>query len=166
VRLLQLSLVTLHVLAAAAWFGAMVFVAASLVPALRRRAAVERAEIIAATGRRLRRLIWVLFGVLTATGVAQLGFRGHTWSDVAGPMWEGSAGRALAVKLALFAAALTVAAWHDFRIGPRAVEPRAAAAGRESSRRLASWAGRLSLLLAAGILAAAVTYVRGGIRPY
>ena len=166
-RLLQLASVTVHLLAAAAWFGSMVFLVAVLIPSLRGHAAAERRDLIATTGRRLRALVWVLFALLTATGALQLYLRGYRWPDLAGPIWQGSAGHALAWKLGLFTAALVVGAVHDFRIGPRAAAATLAdgSVSVERSRRLASLLGRLSMLLAVGILAAAVAYVRGGFRP-
>jgi putative copper export protein len=165
VRFLQLSLITIHVLAAAAWFGAMVFFAAVLVPALRRREASERRELIAATGERLRTVFWAVFVLLIVTGAAQLWLRGYRWADVLGPMWQGSGGHALGLKLILFAVAAGTAAIHDFAIGPSAVAPGMDEARRERRRRLASYAGRASLLLAAAIIACAVVFARGGLRP-
>lgn len=164
-RALQQASIWLHVLAAATWFGAMVFFAAVLVPALRGREESERRSLIDATGRRLRAIVWPLFALLIGTGTAQLWFRGYRWADVSGPMWEGSAGQTLAVKLSLFALALAIAATHDFVVGPSAVAAPASAAGDERRRRMASLAGRISLLLAAAIIAAAVSYARGGIHP-
>jgi putative copper export protein len=164
-RILQQTLIWVHVLSAATWFGAMVFFAAVLVPALRGRHESERRPLIDATGRRFRAIVWPLFALLIGTGTAQLWFRGYRWADLSGPMWEGAAGHALAVKLVLFALALTVAAIHDFVIGPGAVASPASAAEGERRRRLASLAGRASLLLAASIIAAAVSYARGGIHP-
>jgi putative copper export protein len=164
-RILQLASITVHLLAAAAWLGSMAFLAAVLVPALRGRAAAERRELLAETGLRLRGFVWPSFGLLIVTGVLQLYLRGYRWEDVTGTMWQGPAGHALAVKLSLFALALALAGYHDFGIGPAALalppgDPRA-----ESLRRRASILGRVVFLLALGIFAAAVTFVRGGLRP-
>lgn len=164
-RLLQLSLIAIHVLAAAVWFGAMVFFAAVLVPALRGRDVGERRQLIVATGERFRELSWRLFALLIATGAAQLWLRGYRWADVLGPMWQGSGGHALALKLSLFAVAAATAVVHDFVIGPSAVAPGMDEVRRERRRRLASYAGRASVLLAAAIIACAVVFVRGGVRP-
>jgi uncharacterized membrane protein len=164
-RALQQASIWVHVLAAATWFGAMVFFAAVLVPALRGREESERRSLIDATGRRLRAIVWPLFALLIGTGTAQLWFRGYRWADLCGPMWEGSAGHTLGLKLALFALALIIAATHDFIIGPSVVAAPASSSDGERRRRLASLAGRVSLLLAASIIAAAVSYARGGIHP-
>lgn len=161
-RTLYLASVTVHVVAAAVWLGSMAFVALVLVPALRGREGTVRSELLADTGRRLRALVWPLYGVLVATGVVQLGLRGHRWSDVGGELWSGAAGRTLALKLALFAVTLGVSAAHDFVLGPRAT---AAAPGSPESahgRLCASRLGRVAALLALGIVACAIAYVRGG----
>jgi uncharacterized membrane protein len=164
-RALYLVSVTLHVLAASAWLGASVFLAAVLVPSLRGHDRGARAELLAATGRRLRALVWPLFALLVVTGVVQLGFRGYRWADLAGPLWTGPGGVSLAVKLALFAATLVVSGAHDFVLGPRALAAGGDPARRERHRRLASWLGRATLLLAISIFAAAVAFVRGGFAP-
>jgi putative copper export protein len=165
VRLIQLASVSMHVLAAAAWFGSMVFLVVALIPALRDREARERRQLLSGAASRLRRFIWPLFALLAATGVLQLALRGYRWSDVTGPMWEGAAGRALGVKLALVALALAVSAAHDFVVGPRAAAAVEGSPERERARRLAALLGRTAMALAVGIVAAAVVYVRGGIRP-
>ena len=163
-RAIQLASIVLHLFAAATWFGAMVFFAAGLVPVLRAGDEEKRRRLIDATGRRLRAVVWPLFGLLILTGTLQLWLRGYRWPDVLGPMWEGAAGHALAWKLGLFAVVLILGAIHDFVIGPNAVRPGGDARAAQR-RRVASWAGRLTLLLAAAILAAAVVFVRGGVRP-
>ena len=56
------------------------------------------------------------------------------------------------------------AKFHDFEIGPKAT--RAWEAGSESAatlRRVASWIGRLNLLLGLVVVALAVALVRGGV---
>jgi uncharacterized membrane protein len=161
-RWLYLVSVTLHVVAASAWLGASVFLAAVLVPALSGHETGARAALLAATGRRLRALVWPLFALLVATGVAQLAWRGYRLRDVAGPLWTGPGGTALALKLALFAVTLVVSGLHDFVLGPRALAAAADPGRREASRRLASLLGRVTLVLALAIFACAVAFVRGG----
>jgi uncharacterized membrane protein len=162
VRALYLASVTLHVVAASAWLGASIFLAAVLVPALAGHERGARAGLLAATGRRLRGFVWPLFALLVATGFVQLHFRGFRWLDFAGPLWEGPGGSVLAAKLALFAVTLVVSGLHDFVLGPRAFAAAGDPARRETHRRLASWLGRATLLLALAIFACAVAFVRGG----
>jgi putative copper export protein len=162
VRGLYLATVAVHVVAAAVWLGSMAFVAAVLVPALRGREGTLRAALLADTGRRLRAIVWPLYAVLVATGLAQLALRGHRWSDVGGALWEGPAGRTLALKLVLFAVTLAVSAAHDFVLGPRATAAPAGSPASDHGRLCASRLGRVAALLALGIVACAVAYVRGG----
>lgn len=161
-RTVQFLLVTIHIAAAAVWLGSMGFLGLILVPELRDREGAPRAELLAAIGRRLRLLAWVLYLVLATTGLLQLWLRGYRFPDLAGPLWQGPAGAALTWKLALFAIVIGLAFWHDFHSGPRALS--AETAGRESERRrrAASFAGRLLFLLGLGVVYCAVAYVRGG----
>lgn len=164
-RTFQLVSITVHVLAAAAWFGSMVFLAGVLVPGLRGREAADRAELIATTGRRLRALVWPLYAVLALTGATQLWLRGYRWADLAGPLWQGSAGHVLVVKLALFALTLLMAALHDFVLGPRALVDAVGTATALRRRRFARVMGRSILLLAVLLIACGIAYARGGLRP-
>jgi uncharacterized membrane protein len=160
-RALYLTSVTLHVLAAAFWLGSSLFLAAVLVPAIRDRAPAERAALFAETGRRLRALVWPAFALLVVTGAIQLAYRGYRFRDLSGAVWAGPGGSVLAWKMALFALTLGISGLHDFVLGPRAVAA-VDSATRERRRRLASWLGRVTLLLAIAIVAAAVAFVRGG----
>ncbi|MGE0638873.1 MAG: CopD family protein [Thermoanaerobaculia bacterium] len=161
-RVIQLLLVTIHILAAALWLGAMGFLGLILVPELRRLEKALRLELLVATGRRLRNIAWFLFFVLSTTGLLQLWLRGYRPPDLSGPLWQGPAGAALTWKLGLFAAAICLAAWHDFFAGPRAVTSPVADGDAERWRRLASAAGRVLFLLGLAIVYCAVAFVRGG----
>ena len=161
-RPLYLVSVTLHVVAASAWLGASIFFAAVLVPSLSGHESGARAALLAATGRRLRAVVWPLFALLVVTGAVQLYYRGYRLRDVAGPLWTGPGGSTLALKMALFAVTLVVAGLHDFVVGPRALATAHDPRLRERSRRRASLLGRATLLLALAIFACAVAFVRGG----
>lgn len=152
--------IVLHLVAAAFWLGSSLFVAAVLVPALRRRAdPALRAALMGEVGRRLSRLAWIAFALLATTGVLQLGLRGWEWSDAAGPLWHTVFGRTLALKLLLFALVLALSAAHDLHWGPRA---RLAAGATEADRmrRRAAWSARLTLLLGILIVFLAIRLVR------
>jgi putative copper resistance protein D len=161
VRALYLASVWLHVVAAAAWTGALIFVAAVLVPTLRRVDPAVRSRVLRDSGGSLRRLGWTTFGVLAVTGVVNLAGRGFALDDLGGRLWAGPFGRALAWKLGLFAVLLAASALHDFHLGPRAAaaEPLTPEAAR--LRRAAGWLGRLELLLTLALLVFAVFLVRG-----
>lgn len=164
-RTVYLLSVWLHIVAAATWIGSMVFLAAVLVPTLRRKG--DRAltsELMQRAGSKLRGLGWVSFGLLLATGMINLAHRGYSWSDLSGRLWQGGPGLAFAVKIALFGVVLALSGLHDFWLGPRAGTA-AARPGAERSaerlRRAASWIGRINLLLGVGIVLFAVFMVRG-----
>jgi copper resistance protein D len=164
-RSLYLVAVWLHLLSMAVWLGSMLFMALVLVPALRKKEDPRRrSELIGETGERLRRVAWIAFAVLLLTGIVQLGGRGFAWRDVFGRLWLGPLGHILAWKLGAFALVVALSAIHDFWLGPRST--RAALAGPEGqraerARRLASWMGRLNVLLGLLIVLLAVLYVRG-----
>jgi putative copper export protein len=152
------AVVCLHVLAAAVWIGSMAFFALVVVPVMRRaddRAAAART--LRAMATRFRALGWVSLGVLAATGVANLRFHRITLGYVAsGELWTTSFGRALALKLAFLVAAVGVSVIHEL-LTP--ADPEALVTARH--RRLASWSGRLILVLSLGALFFAVALVRG-----
>lgn len=165
-RLVYLMSVWLHILAAAIWVGGMVFLSLVLVPVVRR--AEYRgmaASLIRRTGLRFRWVGWACLGVLLATGMFNLAYRGMTRADVwSGRLWHGSYWSILGVKLLLVGLILFLSGLHDFVIGPRAsvlwqstpLEPKAWRA-----RRQAGWIGRINLILGLGAMACGVMLARG-----
>jgi uncharacterized membrane protein len=164
-RNLYLISVWIHVLAAATWIGSMVFLAAVLVPTLRRRGdPALTAELMHGAGRKLRVVGWTSFALLLATGTVSLAYRDYGWEDLAGRLWQGGFGLAFACKMTLFGLVLLLSALHDFWLGPlagRVAREGTEAGAAERLRQLASWMGRLNLLLALGIVLFAVFMVRG-----
>ncbi|MEX2402371.1 MAG: DUF4149 domain-containing protein [Rhodothermales bacterium] len=158
--------VWIHLLGAIVWIGGMAFLGAVLVPVLRDRSFDRvRTAMLYRTGLRFRWIGWIVLGLLVATGIANLGFRGFTWADALdGSLWQGVWGRLLAWKVGLVTLVLGGSALHDFYLGPLAARvldehphtPRA-----ERLRRTASYIGRVMLLLSLAILALAVLLVRG-----
>jgi len=158
--------VWLHIIAAAAWVGSMIFFAVVVVPTIRRpdlRASAP--AIIRAMGARFRALGWVALAILIATGVLQLWFRGMSLSDFGKPEWRASPfGRALDYKLALVALVLIVSVAHDVFSGKRALEVMEREPGSPRARRtrlIASWIGRVTMILSLAVLFFAVALVRG-----
>ena len=161
-RNLYLFSVWLHILAAAAWIGALVFIAAVLVPTLRKVGDDGlRVTVLRASGPRLRRLGWICFGLLVASGLVNLAGRGFTLGDAGWRLWQGPFGLALTLKLALFAVVLALSALHDFRWGPRAAAAAPGSPGALRLRRMATLVGRVNLLLALAIVLLATFLVRG-----
>lgn len=164
-HLLYLVSVSLHILAAAAWIGAMFFLMVVVVPMLRRGDRARGAAFLSESGPRLRNMGWVAFAVLLVTGTFNLAHRGVTLADFSRPEWTSSSyGRVIITKLALFVVVVGLSVFHDFFLGPRASAAVARDPGSPAAQRLrrtASWMGRLSALLALAIVAAAVMIVRG-----
>lgn len=164
-RALYVSSVWLHLLAACAWIGGMLFLVVVLVPMLRRPdTRAHAAPLFHAIGLRFRGVGWVALGTLVVTGIVNLLGRGYSLADVfTGRVFAGPWGHTLAHKLALVATVLVLGVVHDFYVGPTAVrlaDANAPAARRERWRRAASWMGRLTMLLSLAILALAVLLVR------
>ena len=157
---MMVVLVWLHLLAAVAWIGGMVFLSLVLVPVLKREPfAAQRSALIRAAALRFRLVVWVAVGALLTTGPLLVMSRGWSPGELDG--WP----TALTIKLTLIAILLTLIVAHDFFIGPRVgrilqtPEP-----SRTGHDRLlvasSSWLPRLSLLLALAVLFAAVSLAR------
>jgi uncharacterized membrane protein len=155
-----LFIIWIHVLAAVAWIGGMVFLSLVLVPVLRQGPlAAQRGLLIKAAGVRFRAVVWGSAFVLLATGPLLALNRGL-------PLAEPSAWPPIfSAKVALVILLLALTAAHDFWLGPRLGEVlrKPDSSRTDHERRLAVWASwlpRLSLLVALGVLAAAVALAR------
>lgn len=159
--------VWLHILAAAVWTGGMVFLALVLLPVVRRKERPqEAAALTRLVGRRFQQVGWGALLVLILTGVANLGFRGISWSHLSQPgFWRSAFGHVLGMKLVLVGVTLALSLLHDLAVGPRATEAwQSGPAGVQRAQRLrrqATWMGRLNLLIALVIVALGVMLVRG-----
>ncbi|MBX3263981.1 MAG: DUF4149 domain-containing protein [Labilithrix sp.] len=165
-HVLYLVSVWLHIVAAMTWIGGMLFLVTVLVPLLRRPATRARAmELFHLLAVRFRTVGWIALVTLVVTGTFNVLHRGFTLGQLlTGEAFAGTWGHALGGKLVLVALILASSAAHDFYVGPKATrlaEEDAPAEERERLRRVASWMGRVTLLLALGVVAVAVTLVRG-----
>lgn len=162
---LYLVSVWLHILAATTWIGGMFFLVLVIVPWLRRQDRAQAARLMRDTGTRFRAVGWWAFAVLVVTGTFNLYCRGVRLADLASAAWLLSPfGRAVAIKLTIFVIVLGLSFFHDFVLGPRstrAVEASPTSPEALALRRLASWMGRVNVLLALAIVALAVIIVRG-----
>lgn len=163
---LYLCSVWLHVLAAMAWIGGSAFIALVLVPALRRDDLQGHAPaFLRAAAYRFRSVGWASLGILLITGLSNLALKGIPPTALLdGSAFAGRIGQALAVKLALVGAILLIGSVHDFILGPRAAAAILAAPGSPEAvraRKVASWMGRVNLLLGLGVVLAAVAVTRG-----
>lgn len=158
--------VWLHILAAMTWIGGMLFLVMVLVPMLRQPDMRDQAMTLFHTiGLRFRRVGWSALLTLIATGVFNILNRGYSLGQLFnGEAFTGAWGHTLAWKLALVAVIVTSSIAHDFYVGPmatRLAKEGAPQATRDRLRRVASWMGRSTLLLALAVVALAVMLVRG-----
>jgi putative copper export protein len=166
VHVVHLVSVALHILAAAVWVGGMAFLALVVVPVVRRPTfAAQSALLVRETAARFRVVGWSALAVLIVTGVVNLAVRGYGHESVrSGTLFAGVFGHVLAVKLVLVALTIALAVLHDLWLGPRASAILVAAPGTPGAlraRRLASWLGRVSLLLGIALVVLGVLLVRG-----
>lgn len=157
---MTLLVMWLHLLAAVAWIGGMLFLSVVLVPVLRREPfASQRAVLIRTTALRFRSVVWSAIMVLLITGPLLLHERGIPITDPSG--WP----RILAAKLGLVTILLFLTLAHDFILGPRVGQimqlPMESRTRFDHALVLWSpWVARFSLILALAVLLAAVVLVR------
>ncbi len=164
-RTLYLVSVWLHIVAAMAWLGGMLFLVTVLVPLLRTpRMKPKAAELFHVIGIRFRLVGWIALATLLITGVFNVTIRGYRWHQLlTGEAYVGRWGTTLALKLALVTVIVALSAVHDFWLGPRATrlaQEGAPAETREQSRKMASIMGRVTFLIALIVVGLAVTLVR------
>lgn len=152
--------VWLHLLAAIAWIGGMVFLSAILMPVLRREGLSEaRITVLNMSARRFRVLVWGAVAVLLTTGPLLLAYRGL--SLIHPESWPAI----LAVKIALAVTAVLLTALHDLVLGPRVralrQHPlRVNSGSQQILLKYAPWIPRMSLLVTLTVLWLAVIVAR------
>jgi putative copper export protein len=143
----------------------MLFFAIVAAPVLRR---IEPPDLRAALFRRLgesfRRVGWIAIGVLLATGVANLAFRGWLRPIFEGHavFWGSAPGRSLLLKLFCVAAMIAISVVHDFVLGPRSVRSAAGSDDALRLRRNAAWLARVNALIGVLLVYVSVRLARGG----
>jgi len=154
----------IHIIIACFWIGGMLFTAAILVPATRKKLAQQRGILFTELGTRFSRLSWILFPILIITGITALLGRGYTGEELLSlQFWQSQYGSTLFNKLTAFSIMLIVAALHDFWLGPRAATLMENDPDSETTiryRKASSWGGRINLILGITILYFAVSLVR------
>jgi uncharacterized membrane protein len=163
-----LLLVWVHVLAAIAWIGGMLFVGVILVPLVRDMSPRDRAAILGRVGLRFSVLGWTCIGILLFTGPWLLLLRGrlelllHPSTLIGVPV-----GHVIMVKLGVIFIMVLLSLVHDFWLGPKLVaalagsgNPGAADPARLAPlRRGVAWLARLNVGL--GVLVVALGVVLG-----
>lgn len=143
-RAVYFASIWLHVLAAMTWVGGMVLFVAAVMPYFRGRPEAEKSAFLEWFGPRFRIISWASFAVLAITGTFNLWARGVRFDDLLrSEWWTTGFGHAFATKLVLVVIALAITVSHERTTPARA--------------RLL---GRALLLVALGIVGAAVSLVR------
>ena len=153
----------LHVLAAVAWVGGMVFLAAVLAPITRGMPLDQRTALFGSVGRRFRVVGWVSIAALIITGIGNLLFRFPSFDYLIGSRY----GMVLGVKLAFVVGMIVLSVLHDFVLGPRQTAlAKALRDGADSTeqqaallrlRRQVRIVAQINLLLGLGVLFLAVS---------
>ncbi|MDH4236186.1 MAG: hypothetical protein OEV17_02960 [Nitrospira sp.] len=148
-------LVALHILAAIAWIGGMMFLSLVLAPLVRsRKAAPEFMALFRSAALRFRILVWVAIGILLTTGPMLLAQRGI---DITNPAtWPGI----VTVKLGLVTLLLVLTFSHDLLPRPKvsqgsAISAASRTAWEQTVVQTARWLPRLSLLVSLAVVVAA-----------
>ena len=155
----MIILIWVHLVAAVAWIGGMLFLSLVLVPILKREGfAGERRSLFQASAQRFRIIVWTSIATLLITGPILMTTSSQYLAGESG--WP----VVFKVKLSLVAILLGLTALHDFWLGPRILRERAAS-GQTSENipplaRLSPWIARLALLLSLVILYLGITIAR------
>lgn len=157
---MHVAFVSLHILAAMAWIGGMIFLSLVLAPLVRsRKAAPEFMALFRSAALRFRIVVWAAMAVLLTTGPMLLMQRG---SDMTNPAtWPGI----VTVKLGLVTLLLLLTFSHDLVLGPKvsqvsAIPVASRTAWEQTVVRTARWLPRLSLLVALAVVVAATVLAR------
>lgn len=114
IKLLEIIVHYLHLLAAISWVGGMVFVFAILIPTLKQSTKpAKRLEIMKQVGRRFAVISWISIVLLLATGVYK------AWDRVQEEQASLAFWRVLSIKIVLVLTAIVLSVLHDFVWGPR-----------------------------------------------
>jgi uncharacterized membrane protein len=150
-------LVWMHIVAAVAWIGGMIFLSLVLVPEFRRAGlAGERVLLFRGVARRFRVVVWLAMTMLIGTGVFLLDQRGLALTE---PLsWP----RPFQMKMILVSCLIAVSLGHDLVLGPRRTQE-----GTHEkkpmgslSRLLSRLVPRVALLLGLAVVFAAAVFVR------
>jgi len=155
-----LVLTWLHLLAAISWIGGMIFLSLVLAPLVRsRKAAPEFMALFRSAALRFRLVVWSAVAVLLTTGPVLLHQRSLSFfNPLDWPM-------VLRIKLGLVAALLVLTGTHDLLFGPQvrkisAIPEDVRSSWERTILHTSSWVPRVALLLALGVLFAAIVLAR------
>ncbi|MGM0507175.1 MAG: DUF4149 domain-containing protein [Bacteroidota bacterium] len=156
-----------HLIAVAFWLGGMLFTAGVLVPVSRRKLFLPfRGALFTQMGTLFSRISWGMFLLLVVSGIGMLIGKGYPTVDLlSSRFWGSPYGGVLMGKLHIFSLMLVISGLHDFWLGPKAarwMEESPESVRTDRMRKVASWIGRINLILGLAILWYAVQLSRGG----
>ncbi len=149
-----------HLLAAVAWIGGMLFLSVVLVPVLRREGLTgDRRTLFQVLAVRFRLIVWPSIMLLLATGPILLTFRNEPLFEPWAWPWL------LKLKMGFVALLVSLTGLHDFWLGPYVARQERVTAGhsgspRALSARIIPWIGRAVLVLGLVVLGLGVAVAR------
>jgi uncharacterized membrane protein len=154
------ALVALHLLAAVAWIGGMLFLSLVLAPLVKnRKAAPEFMALFRSAALRFRVVVWTAIALLLTTGPVLLARRGMMLTNPAS--WSSIA----TIKIWLVLLLLVVTMLHDVALGPQvgrasSIPASSRTAWEKLTVSTARWVPRFSLLLSLTVIVVAVILAR------
>jgi uncharacterized membrane protein len=148
----------IHLLTAMVWIGGLLFFVMVLVPLVRQPDfAGQAAKLIQFTGNKFKRVAWASLLTLTVTGFINL----YCMSP---KMTIPGYGHMVGTKILLVLIVMSLSLYHDFKLGPAALQAMTEKPGTPETlklRKKASMIGRANLLLSLIIMTLALFMVRG-----
>jgi len=134
--------VWLHIIGAAFWIGGMLFLPLVLLPGIKEHP--DRRNLLMATGLKFRFYGYIVLTIMLITGLLNIYFRGIHFS------WQFFIGNRYGRLVSLF---------HDLFVGRKAI---AQMQDNKKIKLVASWTGRILLLIALTMAYIGVLISRGG----
>lgn len=146
--------VWLHIIGAAFWIGGMLFLPLVLLPGIKE--SPDRRNLLMATGLKFRFYGYIVMGMMFITGLLNIYLRGIDFSLKFFIL--SSYGQLVTYKIVLFVFMLVISLLHDLFVGRKALEKME----NQNIKTIASWSGRLLLLISLVMAFLGVIISRGG----
>jgi putative copper export protein len=147
--------VWLHIIAGAFWIGGMLFLPLVLLPGIKNHP--DRKNLLMATGLKFRFYGYIMLSVLLLTGIFNIYFRGIPFSFKF--FTKSHWGTLVSLKIVLFISMLMISLFHDQFVGRKAVDQ---IGNSRQIKLIASWSGRILLLISLAMAYIGVLLSRGG----
>jgi putative copper export protein len=147
----------LHLVAGAFWIGGMLFLPLVLLPGIKDHP--DRRNLLMVTGLKFRFYGYVMLILILVTGLLNLHFREvpFTWKFFTQSHW----GRLVSLKIILFLLLILISSIHDILVGRRVVS-QTQTTNNKNLKLIASWTGRILLLISLVMAYVGVVLSRGG----